>query len=241
VKMIFWMKWMIALIPIAILLQGCAHSAAQREAASQVDVGYVNWVGSKGGGSLSNTYQNTSQATKGAIIGGAGGAVAGGFTSGVGVLPGAAGGAILGGALGSYFDYYTTNADKLENRHVKVFVLGDQIMIVIPSEHLFNGQTAYIYPNAYSTLDLVADLIDSYPNMSVRVAAYTEACMPPKVALALTRQQANNVVKYLWRTEANTRMIYAEGGGRAHFVSPPNSGHAGENNRVEITLEKLPL
>lgn len=246
----FWMKigiraaafsfFSLIIFPSVITLQGCAHSSAQREAESNVDLGHINMENSwnNGGGSFSTGYQNTSQTTKGMLIGGAGGALAGGFTSGIGVIPGAATGAILGGALGAYIDHYTTSADRLENRHAKVFVLGDQVMIILPSEHIFDNQTPNIQPNAYSTLDLVAQLISRSPNMSVRVVTYSDSG-PPNVTRSLTREQSNSIVKYLSRRGVNTRMIYAVGGGSTNPVSPLGSGDCGENNRVEITLEKM--
>ncbi len=224
-----------------LLLQGCAQSAVSREAESQVDKGFMNMEGG-GRSSLSGTYQNTTQTTKGMILGGAGGAVAGGLISGVGVLPGAGTGAILGGALGAYIDHYTTLGDKLENRHVKVINLGDQVMIVIPSNEIFDGTTPYLVSSAYSTLNLVAQLISTYPNMSVEVAAYTPAVGCSPINSALSREQANAIVKYLWRTGINTRLLYGVGKDGAKQVSNSALGwNGGENYRIEITLEKLPI
>ncbi len=58
--------------PFIFLLQSCASSNVERKAANNID----------------GAYQNSSQATKGVVIGGATGAAVGGLTSGVGVLPG---------------------------------------------------------------------------------------------------------------------------------------------------------
>ncbi len=229
------------LLAVIFLLQGCAQSAVSREAASEVDKGFLNMEGG-GRSSLSGTYQNTTQTTKGIILGGAGGAVAGGLTSGVGLFPGAAGGAILGGALGAYIDHYTTLGDQLENRHVKVVILGDQIMVVIPSSEIFDGQTPYLVSSAYSTLDLVAKFISNYANMSVEVAAYTPAVGCAPINSALSREQADTIVKYLWRTGINTRLLYAVGKDGTKQVSNSTVGwNGGENYRIEITLEKLPV
>jgi outer membrane protein OmpA-like peptidoglycan-associated protein len=226
-----------------LLLAGCASSDLSRNTAGQIDDAYQN--GNKAfhpGGDIGDAYQNTSQTSKGMIIGGATGAVAGGLTSGIGALPGAAQGAIIGGALGAYIDAHTTLADKIINRGGKVIVLGDQVMIEFPSNRLFEDTTSNLTPYAYSTLDLVAELISGYPNMSVRVAAYTRSTDPAGVSRALSQQQADNIVRYMWRRGINTRMISAMGMGGIRPVSPDSWGWAfGENYRIEITLEKLPV
>ncbi len=176
------------------------------------------------------------------LAGGAAGAAVSSLNSSVGLIPGIAVGAIFGGALGAYIDSHTTLADKLENRGVKVIILGDQIMLVLPSVLVFNERTSNIKFHAYSTLDLVAQFINRYPNMSVNVAAYTSACSgPDTVNMALTQQQAASVVKYLWRKGVNTRLISASGYGGQKLIAANRPDWNSENFRVEITLEKLPV
>ena len=150
---------------------------------------------------------------------------------------------LIGGWLGAYVDSRTNVNDKLTNRNVTVVVLGDQILIEIPSQHMFNAMTAELNPYAYSTLDMVVQLIARYPNMSVKVAAYTNAIGPKRINLALSQEQAAAVAKYLWRRGINTRLLSAVGYGGTNLVekdSDDDWGH-GENYRIEITLEKLPV
>ncbi|EKD72302.1 MAG: IcmN (DotK) [uncultured bacterium] len=229
-----------------ILLQGCASSNVSRGAASQVYSVYdtTNSMLSDGDVGLAESYQGTSQTTKGIMLGGATGALAGGLTSGgTGILPGAAGGAIFGGALGAYIDANTTLADQIINRGNKIIVLGDQVLIALPSRYLFADQSAEFNPYAYKTLNLVARFISGYPNRMVKVAAFTTPIGPERINHALSQEQANAVIKYLWRTGINTRMLYAEGGGGLNPVEKPdaNDWAGGDNYRVEITLEKLPV
>lgn len=225
---------------VAVLLQGCASSNVERTAACSVDRAYVGSQ-SKSDVDIATTYQNTSQTTKGVIIGGVAGGLIGGLTNGLGAVAGTVTGAILGGALGAYIDANTTLVDKLENRGVKVFVLGDQVMIVMPSILVFNDTTPNIRYSAYSTLDLVSQLIGNYVNMSVHVAAYTNAINAGEIDLALTQQQAESVARYLWKRCQNTRLLYASGYGATHLVTCNSVNCAGNDNyRIEITFEKLP-
>lgn len=232
------------LIPLLVLLQSCASSNVSREAAGNVDVGYQNTVATAENipnGSIADSYQNSSQMTKGLLFGGVAGAAVGGLTTGIGVVPGLATGAIIGGAYGAYIDANTTFADQLENRGVQMIVLGDQVLIVIQSNRLFNDNTAEIRPGAYSTLNAVAKYINSFPSESVQIAAYTNATGPERVNLALSKEQADSIERYLWQEGLNTRMVTAVGRGGSREVSPASSDwDTGDNYRIEITLERLP-
>lgn len=229
---------------ISCSLQGCASSAASRGASSQADQAYLETdyaMRHFSDGSVSDAYQNSSQAAKGVVIGGVVGAAAGGATSAIGGVAGFGLGAIFGGALGKYIDSHTTLADKLENRHVRVIEMGDQIMIVINSTTLFFQNSSNIRSDAYETLDLVSQYINRYPNMSVKIAAYTSAAEPERVSRPLSQQQADNVMKYLWNRHINTRLLYAEGGSSSKLVTANTANWDSDNYRVEITLEKLPV
>jgi outer membrane protein OmpA-like peptidoglycan-associated protein len=226
----------------SIVLSACASSSVTRSVETHVD----NTYDSTDPSGLMNTeagltYENYSQTSKGVIVGAGVGAATGAMMSGtVGILPGAAGGAVLGGVFGAYIDRHTTLRDQLENRGAKVLVLGDQILIVLPSGQIFSGMTAQIYPQARSTLDLVGQLIRGLTTISVRVAAYTNATGSDKVNCVVSQQQADAVVKYLFPI-TNTRVITGTGYGGTHLIARNSPvWDDGANYRVEISLEKLP-
>lgn len=226
-------------------LQGCASSTVTSQSAHDMDdaTDRMNtFLGDASHSNLVASYQNTPQVIKAAVVGGAAGALVGGVTSGVGVVPGAAVGAIGGGAYGKYLDRHMTYKDQLENRGVQVITLGDQILLVIPSELMFDGMTPAITPQGYSTLDNVAELLRQHTKISVTITAYTSDSIAERISLALTKQQAENVMKALWQRDINTRFIYAVGGGGTHMVQKNCiDEQGGANYRVEITLEKLPV
>lgn len=227
-----------------LFLIGCASSDLSRGAACQFDTAYDNFTHDTcnlGNGDISDVYQNSCQAAKGVIIGGVAGGVVGGLTNSVGAVVGAASGAILGGALGAYIDAHSTLVDKLENRGVKVFVLGDQVKIIILSNQLFCCMTPNIRYDAYSTLDLVSCLIGRYLNMAVEVAAYTNAMGNARFNFEISKQQADSVAKYLWKRGVRTRMLYSVGRGGTELVARNGCDWCeGPNYRIEITFEKLP-
>jgi outer membrane protein OmpA-like peptidoglycan-associated protein len=189
--------------------------------------------------SFTETYQNSSQTAKGAVIGGVAGAAAGGL-SGIGVLPGLAGGVIIGASYGSYFDSQTTLKDKLENRGITMVELGDQVLIVIPTSRLFNGMGDTVTPQANANLRLVAQYINSFTKMTVKVSAYTNDTGSRRVDLALSEQQAQSVAKALLANGVDARILYAVGYGGTNLVEKNTTEWDGSNNyRIEITLEKL--
>jgi outer membrane protein OmpA-like peptidoglycan-associated protein len=222
-------------------LSSCASSTVSRDAASNVDMGVQNaksLVDSDG--SIVDSYQNASQKAKGFMLGGAAGAGVGALSSGIGIIPGAAVGALFGGTYGSYIDSYTSYSDQLENRGATMVVLGDQILIILPSASIFHAMTANIKPDAYSTLKLVAKYINGYTKMLVKIAAYTNAVGPKEVDLALSQQQAESVAKFLWACGLDARLTYAVGYGGTHLVQKNfSSWDESDNYRIEITLEKL--
>ncbi len=241
----FWKLHKLVFFIMLLSLYGCASSQVSREANDNTVVGYQNATssfGSLGDGSFADSYENASQSLRGAAIGGTAGALAGGVIPGVGLVPGLASGAILGGAYGAYIDSRTSLNDQLENRGVKIIELGDNIMVVMHSNRVFNGMTAVIRPGAYTTLNLVGKYINGFRTMSVRVAAYTNSVGSDRINKALSKEQAESIVRYLWQQRINTRMITAAGMGGTNLVSSDTADwDAGMNYRIEITMVKMPI
>jgi outer membrane protein OmpA-like peptidoglycan-associated protein len=228
---------------LVLFLSGCASSGAQRASAGEADKAYITAdydIRHANESSFSDAYQNSSQTSKGVVFGGATGAAAGGLSS-MGVVPGLLTGAIIGGAIGAYIDQSATLADRLENRGVKTIILGDQIMLVMPSSLVFNPFTPDIRPTMYTTLDTVAEFINTYPNMTVKISAYTSQMGSCAVNLALSAQQAGNIEKYLVRKNVNTRILTAAGYGGVNPVAKDDGSWSNDNYRVEITFEKVPV
>lgn len=223
-------------------LSGCASSNVSRHAASNIDMGVDNAqrMGSNfASGDIAESYQNSSQASKGGVLGGAAGALAG-SASAVGFIPGVVAGAILGASYGSYIDSEQTLADQLTNRGATMVELGDQLLVVLQSARIFNGMTDAIKPQAYSTLNLVANYINSYTTTMVKISAYTDDIGEKKVNLALSRQQARAIEKYFAAKGVNTRLLYSEGYGPTNLVMKNTLDWGkSDNYRIEITMEKL--
>lgn len=227
----------------ALTLCGCASSNVSRDVTSNIDDGVENtrkMVDNATSGSIADSYQNASQRTKGALLGGAAGGLIGAVSSNIGVVPGAAIGAILGASYGAYIDSNASVEDQLQNRGATIVTLGDQILIVIPSSRIFEYRSARIKTDAYSTLGLTTRYINSFTKMLVKVSAYTDCLGPADVDLALSQEQSEKIAKFFVASGMDTRVLYAVGYGGTHLVQRRNPDWDGSDNyRIEITLEKL--
>lgn len=235
--------WLLSVLTVlSFALISCASSDVSRNAAANVDLGMQNarnLVDGTSDGSIGESYQNASQTTKGAIIGGTAGAITGLLSPPIGFYAGTAIGGILGAVYGGFIDTNTDLNDQLANRGANIVVLGDQILIVLPSARIFNPNSSTIKPQAYSTLKMVARYINGYTKMLVKVAAYTEDTGSKSIDLALSQQQAEQVSKLLLASGIDARVLYAAGYGGSHLVQKNTLDWDSDNYRIEITLEKL--
>ncbi|OGT38597.1 MAG: hypothetical protein A3F12_06905 [Gammaproteobacteria bacterium RIFCSPHIGHO2_12_FULL_38_14] len=232
----------ILLILSCVILSACASSNVSRDVSANVNEGVQNTktiFSGTGSYDVTQSYGNASQTTKGAIIGGVAGAVASTFSSGISFFPATATGVILGATYGKYLDANMTLQDQLENRGVTVIVLGDQILIAVPSVQLFEPMTATVKPQSYSTIALIAKFVNQYTTMLVKVSGHTAMSGSDTTDIALSKQQAERIAKLLLDSGVNARLLYAEGRGGEHLVvSNALAWNESMNYRIEITLEK---
>lgn len=232
----------IAILITSLFLVSCAASEVTRDVSSGIDMGLQNSSDLAEGaaeGSISDSYQNSTQEAKGAVIGGIAGGVVGAATTGIGTLQGTAIGLILGAAYGKYIDSTTTLEDRLINRGVNIIILGDQVLIVIPSARLFFDYSAQIKPSSYSTLDMVTCFMNRYVKTLVKIKAYTADTCTPRVSKSLSKHQADNVMRYFEANGLGARMLYAYGADGSDLVVSNCLGWDSDNYRIEITFEKL--
>lgn len=225
------------------LMASCASSDVTRDVTANIDTGVQNTSDMADGFTerhFADSYQNATQRSKGALVGGSAGAVTGSIAGGIGAIPGAAVGALFGASYGSYIDQHTTLDDQLKNRGINIVMLGDQILIVIPSARLFKPYTSTLKTDSYSTFRHIASFINSYNKMLVKVSAHTAALGSSDVNYSLSQAQAESVSKMLQASGVDARVLYAMGYGGTHLVQRQSQAWEGNDNyRIEITLEKL--
>jgi len=230
------------LVMYGFILSGCAYSDVERDVTSNIDKGVETTkvkVNAASEGNLADSYQNASQETKGALLGGAAGGVTGAFASGVGVFPGLLVGSVFGASYGAYIDSKATIEDQLQNRGATIVVLGDYVLLVLPSARIFEDMSAKIKPDAYSTLNLAARYLNGYTKILVKISTYTNPMRSSDVALCLSQEQAESIERYFVASGLDARLLYAVGyGGMSPVQRDSYAWKENDNYRIEITLEK---
>ena len=121
----------------------------------------------------------------------------------------------------------------------------DGVRAALPSDVLFDFDSAVLRPEASSTLDRLADGIRERTPARVRVEGHTDAKGSDAYNLDLSNRRAGAVLDYLSDSgEIEGGMMRAEGFGEARPVAPnakPDGSDDPEgrqrNRRVEIVLE----
>ena len=173
--------------------------------------------------------EQTSQTTKGALIGAGIGAVVGLITGDDAVerrqhaLIGAGLGALAGGAVGAYQDRQEAALRaELEGTGVSVHRSGDNITLNMPGNVTFATDSSDLSPAFFDVLNSVGKVLGEFEN------AYNQS---------LSERRAGSVASYLQGRGVMAQRIITVGMGESRPVAD-NSSAAGRqaNRRVEITM-----
>jgi outer membrane protein OmpA-like peptidoglycan-associated protein len=125
---------------------------------------------------------------------------------------------------------------QLEAQGVRIIHVGETITLVLSSDHLFSPDSANIQACQFKVLSQVAKYLRGYQKVSVIVSAYKNASGDEKHDRALTRQQAYNVVTYLWNRGVDARIMEGIGYGSKCLFS----NQCAYNRRIEIKFHYIP-
>lgn len=188
--------------------------------------------------------QQTSNATTGALIGGAAGAAIGALThthgkgAGKNALIGGAIGALAGGLVGHYMD--NQEADLRRELHasgVSVRRVGNDIVLVMRDSILFQTSSSDLSPSAVRTIDAVAKVLHHYDRTLINVNGYTDTTGSYDYNLKLSQKRAESVADVLVNDGINPARISPRGFGETHLAVPTgNNVNEPRNRRVEIRI-----
>lgn len=186
----------------------------------------------------------TSKTTKGAVIGGLVGAVAGVLTGDDAVerrqraLVGAGVGGLAGGAIGNYQDRQERALrDRLAGSGVQVVRDGDNITLNMPGNVTFDHDQSNVKAQFYGTLGEVASTLNEYNQTVIQVAGFTDSTGTDSYNQALSERRANAVASYLTSKGVALNRMVIKGLGESYPIAS-NDSEAGraQNRRVEITI-----
>lgn len=183
----------------------------------------------------------------GPLIGGAAGAV----------IPGLFGasktymfaGGLAGAGLGYYFTSLRFDASGIIHAGGHVYTQGQMVTIEIPSDHLFEVNTAEFLPGTEPILDSIVNVLSRYPGNNIMISASTSGSGPARYEQALSEERARQIAGYTWAhgvvgaTEQNVgsvrfdkkRFIYVGYGDLFPVANHIRLKGIRQNSRIQIT------
>lgn len=188
--------------------------------------------------------EKMSNATKGALIGAAAGAVVGLASGDDAVerrqraLIGAGVGALAGGSVGYYMDRQEEKLRaELEGTGVSVHRMGDNITLNMPGNVTFATNSSDLSPDFFKVLSSVGTVLTEFDQTVVEVAGHTDSSGSDSYNQGLSERRASSVAEYLEAQGIVEQRLLTVGMGERLPVAD-NSSDAGKqaNRRVEITM-----
>jgi outer membrane protein OmpA-like peptidoglycan-associated protein len=188
-----------------------------------------------------------SQASKGALIGAAAGAVVGLVSGDDAVerrqraLIGAGVGALAGGSIGYYMDRQEAKLRaELEGTGVSVTRIGDNITLNMPGNVTFATNSSDLSPAFFNVLNSVGKVLNEFDKSVVEVAGHTDSTGADAYNQSLSERRAGSVTQYLQSQGISGQRIITVGMGETRPVADNNTPEGRQaNRRVEITMVPL--
>jgi outer membrane protein OmpA-like peptidoglycan-associated protein len=176
----------------------------------------------------------------GALLGAATGAILGqvigrnteGTLLGAGI--GAAVGGLAGNQIGAYMDRQeqALRAALGSSEAASVQRTQDVLTATFKSDLFFDFDSSTLKPGAYAEIDRVADVLNRYPQTTIRVEGHTDATGSETYNQQLSERRAEAVKNALVQRGVDPRRIYTVGFGE----SQPISSNPATNRRVNIVI-----
>src|SRR5512143_199028 len=191
-----------------------------------------------------NPYPRT---MTGAGLGGATGAGIGyAINKGKGAAIGGAIGALAGGAIGNYMDRQQqaleqSLAQERSQGSLNIVRQPDNsIRLDMPSEVLFDFDSAAIKPSFAPSLGKVANVLQQYPDTTIKVVGHTDSIGSDQYNLGLSQRRAQSVANYLASQGVASQRLTTEGMGKQN-PRASNATEAGrqQNRRVEMFIQPI--
>lgn len=168
---------------------------------------------------------------------------------GVGLFGGSKAAMVLGGLGGGAVGYYVSTLRYDSGGVIRgggeVYKKGDFIGIYIPTDQLFEPNTAEFLPQATPILDSAADVLRRYPNNNILVSGNSSGFGRPRWEQRLSEQRAKAVAGYFWNQGINEfREHSIDDSRKLNYVGygdyfPLSSNYTNDgirtNSRIQIT------
>ena len=180
--------------------------------------------------------------TRGAVIGGAGGAVVGGVIGHaagntiLGAIIGAAVGGAAGAIIGNYMDKQAAEMQRdLEGADIQR--IGEGIKITFDSGILFDIDKSGLRPVSETNLAKLAKILNKYPDTNILIEGHTDDTGTDEYNMALSKDRAQSVSLYLATVEVKSARFSIAGYGETQpIVTNDTPEGRQKNRRVDIAV-----
>jgi len=180
--------------------------------------------------------------TRGAVIGGAGGAVLGGVIGHaagntlLGAILGAAVGGAAGAVIGNYMDKQAAEMQRdLEGAEVQR--IGEGIKITFDSGILFDIDKSDLRPVSKTNLAELAKILNKYPDTNILIEGHTDNTGSDDYNMNLSKDRAQSVAFYLATLEVKSARFSIAGYGETQpIVTNDTPEGQQKNRRVDIAV-----
>ena len=175
----------------------------------------------------------------GAVIGAGLGQAIGGDTEGT--LLGAGIGAALGGIAGNQIAAYMDRQEQAlrdamaKSDAVNIQRTQDVLTATFKGDIFFDLDSSTLKPGAYSEIDRVSNVLNNYPQTTIRVDGHTDSTGPEDYNQRLSEKRAEAVKSALTQRGVDPRRIQAVGYGESQPISSNNA----MNRRVGIVITPI--
>jgi outer membrane protein OmpA-like peptidoglycan-associated protein len=183
-----------------------------------------------------------SRTAKGAVIGGAGGAVVGGVIGRAAgsTLLGAILGAAIGGAAGAYIgNYMDKQAAEMQRdlEGAEVQRIGEGIKITFDSGILFDIDKSELRPVSQTNLTELAKILNKYPDTNILIEGHTDDTGSDDYNMTLSKDRAQSVALYMATIEVKSARFSTAGYGEAQPIVMNDTPEGRQKNRrVDIAV-----
>jgi outer membrane protein OmpA-like peptidoglycan-associated protein len=180
--------------------------------------------------------------TRGAVIGGAGGAVLGGVIGHAAgsTLLGAILGAAVGGAAGAYIgNYMDKQAAEMQRdlEGAEVQRIGEGIKITFDSGILFDIDKSDLRPVSQTNLAELAKILNKYPDTNILIEGHTDNTGSDDHNITLSKDRAQAVSFYMATLEVKSARFSTAGYGETQPIVMNDTPEGRQKNRrVDIAV-----
>lgn len=153
-------------------------------------------------------------------------------------------GGIGGGMLGYYLSTQRHDAGVLIKAGGQVYQVGDFIGIEIPSDKLFEPNTAELLPQATPILESAADVLQRTPSHNILVSGNTSGIGQARWEKRLSQKRAEKVAAFFWNagitpdlpsSDRKRRLTYVGNGNYFPIAHDRTNESLRSNSRIQIT------